>query len=169
MSDVSHPPAMNRCHLIPLYHLLSCSSAESCYSVFCLLAYQPFFPENSSTFFILRQAFYFRMAPFNSYELLVGRWYVQHAAIWHCYLLLYTYIIFIFCCCFCSFPFFFIPKKSSFDKSTELSTIPGCPNRMCLLNRGDTEGSNCSKILCLMFVHVCFVSYKSVSGLILQI
>ena len=62
---------------------------------------------------------------------------------------------------------FFIPKKSSFDKSTELSTIPGCPNRMCLLNRGNTEWSNCSKILCLMFVHVCFVSYKFVSGLIL--
>ena len=58
--------------------------------------------------------------------------------------------------------------KSGIDKSTEWSTIPACPSLMCFffLNRGNTEGTNSSKILCLMFC-VCFVICKIVSGLIL--
>ena len=46
--------------------------------------------------------------------------------------------------------------KSGIDKSTEWSTIPACPNLMCSFNRGDTEGTNSSKILCPMFVYVLF-------------
>ena len=46
--------------------------------------------------------------------------------------------------------------KSGIDKSTEWSTIPACPSLMCFFNRGDTEGTNSSKILCLMFVYVLF-------------
>ena len=39
--------------------------------------------------------------------------------------------------------------------------IPACPSLMCFffffLNRGNTEGANSSKVLCLMFVRVfCF-------------
>ena len=30
------------------------------------------------------------------------------------------------------------------------------PSRMCFFNRGDTEGTNSSKILCPMFVYVLF-------------
>ena len=55
--------------------------------------------------------------------------------------------------------FFFLillKKKSGIDKSTEWSTIPACPRLMCFFNRGDTEGTNSSKILCLMFVYVLF-------------
>ena len=46
--------------------------------------------------------------------------------------------------------------KSGIDKSTEWSTIPACPSLMCFFNRGDTEGTNSSKILCPMFVYVLF-------------
>ena len=34
--------------------------------------------------------------------------------------------------------------------------IPACSSLMCFSNRGDTEGTNSSKILCLMFVYVLF-------------
>ena len=47
-------------------------------------------------------------------------------------------------------------KKNGIDKSTEWSTIPACPSLMCSFNRGDTEGTNSSKILCPMFVCVLF-------------
>ena len=48
--------------------------------------------------------------------------------------------------------FFFF--KSGIDKSTKWSTIPACPSFMCFLNRGNTEGTNASKISCLTFVYV---------------
>ena len=35
------------------------------------------------------------------------------------------------------------------------------------LNKGNTEGTKSSKILCLMLVYVCFALCKFVSGLIL--
>ena len=38
----------------------------------------------------------------------------------------------------------------------EWSTKPACPSLMCFFNRGDTEGTNSSNILCLMFVYVLF-------------
>ena len=50
--------------------------------------------------------------------------------------------------------FFILFFKSGIDKSTEWSTIPACPSFMCFFNRGDTEGTNSSKILCPMFVYV---------------
>ena len=44
--------------------------------------------------------------------------------------------------------------KSGIDKLTEWSTIPECPSLICaLFNRGDTEATDSSKILCLMFVY----------------
>ena len=43
---------------------------------------------------------------------------------------------------------------SHMDKSMEWSMIPVCPSLMCFFNRGSTEGTNSSKILCLMFVYV---------------
>ena len=52
--------------------------------------------------------------------------------------------------------FYTLNKKSGIDKSTEWSTIPACPSLMCFFNRGDTEGTNPSKILCPMFVYVLF-------------
>ena len=42
------------------------------------------------------------------------------------------------------------------DKSTEWSKIPACPSFICFSNRGDTEGTNSSKILRLVFVYVLF-------------
>ena len=47
-------------------------------------------------------------------------------------------------------------KKSGIDKSTEWSTMPACPSLVCFFNRGDTEGTNSSKILCPMFVYDLF-------------
>ena len=52
--------------------------------------------------------------------------------------------------------FFILKKKSGIDKSTDWSTILACPNLKCFFNRGDTEGTNSSKILCPMFVYVLF-------------
>ena len=52
--------------------------------------------------------------------------------------------------------FFYTFLKSGIDKSTEWSTIPEFPSLMCFFNRGDTEGTNSSKILCPMFVYVLF-------------
>ena len=46
--------------------------------------------------------------------------------------------------------------KSGMDKSTEWSTIRGCPSHMCFFNRDDTEGTNSLQILGLMFVYVLF-------------
>ena len=48
--------------------------------------------------------------------------------------------------------FFILFLKSGIDKSTEWSTIPARPSLTCFDNRGDTEGTNSSKVLCLMFV-----------------
>ena len=45
--------------------------------------------------------------------------------------------------------------KSGIDKSTEWSTIPVYSILVCFFfNRGNTEGTNSSKMLCLMFVYV---------------
>ena len=49
--------------------------------------------------------------------------------------------------------FICLKKKSGIDKSTEWSMIPACPS---LFYRGDTDGTNSSKILCSMFVTVLF-------------
>ena len=46
------------------------------------------------------------------------------------------------------YPFF----KSGIDKSTEWSMTPACRSLMCFFDRGDTEGANSSKILCMIFV-----------------
>ena len=54
-----------------------------------------------------------------------------------------------------SIPFLYF-LKSDIDKSTEWFTIPACPSHMCFFDRGDTKGTNSSKILCLMFVYVLF-------------
>ena len=80
------------------------------------------------------------------------------------------HLYFCVCVCYCFCPFLFLYVfKSGIDKSTEWSTIPACPSVMSFFNRGNTEGTNSSKVLCLMFVYVCFVLYRFVSELILQI
>ena len=39
------------------------------------------------------------------------------------------------------------------------ATIAACPSLMCFFNRGNTEGSNSSKNLCLMFVYLFIIFY----------
>ena len=56
-------------------------------------------------------------------------------------------------------PFLYLKKKSGIDKSTEWFTMPACPSLMRFFNRGNTVGTNSSKILCLMFVYVLFYVY----------
>ena len=53
--------------------------------------------------------------------------------------------------------FFILFLRSGIVKSTEWSTKPACPSLMCFFNRGDTDKTNSSKILCLMFV--CILLY----------
>ena len=83
-------------------------------------------------------------------------WYVQHVTIWHWYLLLCIYIIFFNFFIASVHSFVYTLLKSGIDKSTEWSTVPACPSLMCFFNRGNTVGTNCEKILCLMFVYVLF-------------
>ena len=45
--------------------------------------------------------------------------------------------------------FFYAFLKSGIDKSTEWSMIPARFSLMCFFNRGETEGTNSSKILCM--------------------
>ena len=52
--------------------------------------------------------------------------------------------------------FFILFFKSGIHKSMEWSMIPASPSLMCFFNRGDTKGTNSSKILCPMFVYVLF-------------
>ena len=97
---------------------------------------------------------------------------------WQIFAVMHKYNILIFLLLL-SIPFLFLFFKSGIDKSTERSTIPTCPRLICLFNWSNTEGTNTSKFLCLMFVCVflllllfvcflfCFVFYKFVSGLIL--
>ena len=71
-----------------------------------------------------------------------------------CYTFIYCFKYFIASVhSFLSFFFFF---ESGIDKSTEWSTIPVCPSVMWFFNRGDTEGTYSSKILCLIFVYYLF-------------
>ena len=72
---------------------------------------------------------------------------------------MHLYIILEFFYCFCPFLFYTFFFKSGIDKSTEWSTIPACPSFMCFFNRGNTEGTNSSKIVCLMFVYCLFYDY----------
>ena len=68
---------------------------------------------------------------------------------------MHSYNIFSIFYCFCPF-FSYTFLKSGIDKSTEWSAVPACPGLVCFFDRGDTEGTNSSKILCLMFVYVLF-------------
>ena len=68
---------------------------------------------------------------------------------------MHLYDIFLFFYCFCPFLFYTF-LKSGIDKLMEWSTIPACPSFMCFFNRGDTEGTNSSKILWSVFVYFLF-------------
>ena len=64
---------------------------------------------------------------------------------------LYDILELLYCVC----PFLFYTfLKSGIDKWTEWFTIPACHSLMCFFNRGDTEGTNSSNILCSMFLYV---------------
>ena len=66
-------------------------------------------------------------------------------------------------CCYTFNFFFFIASVHSFFilkknlvVSTERSTVLVCPSLSFFFSRGDTKGTNSSKILCLMFVFALF-------------
>ena len=52
--------------------------------------------------------------------------------------------------------FFYTFLKSGIDGSTEWSTIPACPSLVLFFNRGDTEGTGSTEVLCSMFVYALF-------------
>ena len=68
---------------------------------------------------------------------------------------LYNILEFLLLLLLLSFPFLYF-LKSGIDKSTDWSTIPACPSLMCFFNRGDTEGTYSSKIVCPFFLYVLF-------------
>ena len=51
---------------------------------------------------------------------------------------------------------FYTLLKSGIDKSTEWATIPACPSLTWVFNGGNTEGTNSSKILCLILAYFLF-------------
>ena len=67
---------------------------------------------------------------------------------------LYDFFLYIYIAFVHSFSILFF--KSGIDILTEWSTIPACPSLVCFFNRGDTEETNSSKILCQVFVYVLF-------------
>ena len=73
---------------------------------------------------------------------------------WHWYLLLCIHEIFFSVFIASVHSFFNTFLKSVVDKLTEWSMIPACPSLLCFFNRGNTEGTNSSKILCLTFMYV---------------
>ena len=158
MSDVSPGLESQGCHLIPLCYLLSCSSVQSCYPfcliVFCLLALSSkLFQENSSIFFVKRQAsLYGSCLAVRRSELVSGMCSMLPYDIG----IFYYAFIYIFFYCFCPFLFYTLFLKSCIGKSREWSTKPACRSLMCFFKRGDTKGTNSSKILCSMFVYVLF-------------
>ena len=106
------PPCLESqgCHLIPLYYLLSCSSAKSCYPfcliVFCLLALSSkLFPENSSIFSVKRQAFLYDSCLAVGRRKLIGGMcsMLSYDIGICCYAFIYIYFFY----CFCPFLFFF--------------------------------------------------------------
>ena len=74
-----------------------------------------------------------------------------------CYALI-SYFVYFFVASVYSFSSFSLCtfKKSGINKLTKWSTIPACHSLMCFFKRGNTEGTNSSKILYLMFVYVSF-------------
>ena len=88
-------------------------------------------------------------------------WSVVCAACCHMTLVfaaMHLYNILEFFYCFCPFFFLYLKKKATgIDKSTEWSTIPACPSLMCFFNRGDTEGTNSSKICVWCLCMFCFM------------
>ena len=95
----------HRCHLIPLYYFLLCSSAYSQYS-FCLVFFSAYWLVLLTFFFFLQKILQiFSLRHKHQYDSIWqlgddGWWYVQHAAMWHWCLPLCVYIIFY---CFCPF------------------------------------------------------------------
>ena len=128
-------------HLIPLYGLLSCSSAYSPRSfcllfVFCLLALSPvccccccfvLFFLKILHYFSLRDSFFFVWLLFSNQEMVVNRWYVQHAAIW--YLCVYMIFFILFIVSIRSFlkKRYFLSFNLVSINQTEGLTIPACP------------------------------------------
>ena len=86
MSDVSPLSGISGLQLIPLYYLLSCFSAYS-HGSFCLFFF--LLMAHSLDFFLSRKFFNLFCLKigllvwllFSSYEIMIGRWYVQLAAI----------------------------------------------------------------------------------------
>ena len=106
------------------------------YLFFCLLVLSSeLYPENSSIFFVKRQAFLYDSCLAARRSKLVGF-----------FLILFFY-------CFYLFFFYTFFLKSGIDKSTEWSTTSACPSFMRFFNRVGTRGTNSWKISCSMFVY----------------
>ena len=76
--------------------------------------------------------------------MIVGRWYVQLAAIWHWYLPLCIYITF-FYFSIVSVHSFFIFLYPGTDQLARMVDDTACPSLMCSFNKGNIEGTNSLK------------------------
>ena len=89
---------------------------------------------------------------------------MQRAAIWHWYLLLCIYFNFFIASVHSFFILFFLNlvliNRRNGPRYQRILSL------MCFFNKGDTEGTNSSKILCSMFVYVSF-DVNLCTGLIL--
>ena len=92
--------------------------------------------------------------------MITGRWYVQRAAMRHCYLPSCIYIAFFL------FFFFYVSVHSCFlifpnlvwINQTAWSTMSACLSLLCSFNTGNIEGTNSSK----MCVYMCVLFYVCV-------
>ena len=79
--------------------------------------------------------------------MIVGRWCVQLAAIWHWYLPLCIYKKYVFLPYILFFNLVFINQ-------IKWSTIPACPSFVCIFKKVSIEGTN-SENVWVIFVHLC--------------
>ena len=78
---------------------------------------------------------------FSSLEKLVGQWYVQHAAIRHCYLPLCILLFFLLRICSFLFKYFFFFLIWYLNWLINRKVmIPACPSLMCLFDRAIPKG-----------------------------
>ena len=134
------------CHLIPLSYLSSCFFCLVLHFLSCQFsANGPFsrlFFQKTQIFFGKGQLGFCVWLLLSSWEMIVGRWYVQLAATWHLYLPLQNIFLFYIVSVYSFFIFFF--NLVSINQ-TEWLTISACPSLMCSFNRGNIEGTNSSK------------------------
>ena len=124
------PPCLksHSCHLILLYYLLSCSSAQFCYPFCACCPFSWLYFQKTLPHFSLRDRLSLWLL-FSSWERWVAWWCVQRAAMWHWYLLLCNCIMFLIFYC----SVYSVKKNPNFSLTLALMDEWSGPQCQCVL------------------------------------